>query len=296
MRRLTVLCLLTWMACATDTEDVAPADSSPAEERASLSPSSSDAEIMEHLYRAELEQQATDALTSYFPEMTRDRAYAIQKLRLAHREQSSRRVGWKIGWSRLANPEDELDPVVGHIMEDRLFPEGEPLSTRYFVEGTTGAEAEVVFYLNKDLPGPEVSAEEVAEAVEAVGVAMEFVSGRLTRPHEREHAVADNVYGAGVVLGAKRFQLDEVDFSGEVGQVEVNATIVEEGPATSIMGKDPFEALVWIANELPKRGMQLHAGDFVVTGTVCVPPPVKAGDSARVIFTNLGSVSADFVE
>ena len=300
MRRLTVLCLLTWMACATDTEnnteESAPGESSPAAEDISLSPSSTDAEIMRHLYQAELAQKATDALTSYFPEMTRDRAYAIQKLRLAHREQSSRRVGWKIGWSRLANPEDELDPVVGHVMEDRLFPEGEPLSTRYFVEGTTGAEAEIVFYLNKDLPGPEVSAEEVADAVEAVGVAMEFVSGRLTEPHKREHAVADNVYGAGVVLGAKRFQLDEVDFSGEVGQVEVNATIVEEGPATSIMGKDPFEALVWIANELPKRGMQLHAGDFVVTGTVCVPPPVKAGDSARVIFTNLGSVSADFVE
>ena len=209
MRRFTVLCLLTWMACATDTEEVAPADSSPAEERASLSPSSSDAEIMEHLYRAELEQKTTDALTSHFPEMTRDRAYAIQKLRLAHREQSSRRVGWKIGWSRLANPDDELDPVVGHVMEDRLFPEGEPLSTRYFVEGTTGAEAEVVFYLNKDLPGPEVSAEQVADAVEAVGVAMEFVSGRLTQPHEREHAVADNVYGAGVVLGAQRFELDD---------------------------------------------------------------------------------------
>jgi len=294
MRRFTLLCLLTWMACATDTEEVARGDRSPAEERASLSPSSTDAEIMEHLYRAELEQKATDALTSHFPEITRDRAYAIQKLRLAHREQSSRRVGWKIGWSRLANPEDELDPVVGHVMEDRLFPEGEPLSTRYFVEGTTGAEAEVVFYLNKDLPGPEVSAEELADAVEAVGAAMEFVSGRLTQPHEREHAVADNVYGAGVVLGAQRFDLDDVDFSGEIGQVEVNGIIEQEGPATSIMGKDPFEALVWIANELPKRGMHLHAGDFVVTGTVCVPPPVKAGDSARVLFTSLGSVSVEF--
>ncbi len=296
MRRLTVLCLLSWMACATESEEVAPGESSPAADSASLSPSSGDAEIMEYLYRAELEQKATDALTSHFPEMTRDRAYAIQKLRLAHREQSSRRVGWKIGWSRLANPEDELDPIVGHIMEDRLFPEGEPLSTRYFVEGTTGAEAEVVFYLNQDLPGPEVSAEELAVSVEAVGVAMEFVSGRLTQPHEREHAVADNVYGAGVVLGAERFQLDQVDFSGELGQVEVNGTVVEEGPATSIMGKDPFEALLWIANELPKRGMPLQAGDFVVTGTVCVPPRVKAGDSARVVFTNLGSVSVEFVD
>jgi 2-keto-4-pentenoate hydratase len=251
---------------------------------------------MEHLYQAEMEQEATDALTTHFPELSRERAYAIQKLRLEHREQSSRRVGWKIGWSRQANPEDELDPVVGHIMEDRVFAEDEPLSTRYFTEGSTGAEAEVVFYLNRDLPGPEVSAEEVADAVEAVGVAMEFVSGRLTQPHTREHAIADNVYGAGVVLGAERFPLDEVDLTAEIGRVEVNGEVAAEGPATSIMGEDPFAALVWIANELPKRGWHLEAGDFVVTGTVLAPPPVEAGDSARVVFTNLGSVSADFVE
>ncbi len=97
-----------------------------------------------------------------------------------------------------------------------------------------------------------------------------------------------------IMLGV--LKLAEVDFSNELGQVEVNGTVVEEGPATSIMGTDPFEALVWIANELPKRGWHLRAGDFVVTGTVCVPPPVKAGDSARVIFTNLGSVSVGFVE
>ena len=44
-------------------------------------------------------------------------------------------------------------------------------------DGGRGAEAEVVFYLDADLPGPELSAEEVAAAVESVGAAMEFVSG-----------------------------------------------------------------------------------------------------------------------
>jgi 2-keto-4-pentenoate hydratase len=293
MRAWLILSLVTFCACSSDRDSAPAVESSPSN---TLSPSSTDAEIMEHLYQAELDQRATDALTTHFPDMTRDRAYAIQKLRLEHREKTSRRVGWKIGWSRQANPDDELDPVVGHVMEDRLYTESEPISTRYFTEGSTGAEAEVVFYLNKDLPGPEITAEEVADAVEAVGIAMEFVSGRLTQPHEREHAVADNVYGAGVVLGAERFELDDIDFTEEIGQVDVNGEILAEGPATSIMGKDPFAALVWIANELPKHGWYLHAGDFVVTGTVCQPPPVKAGDSARVTFTNLGSVSAEFID
>jgi len=291
MRGLVVVSLLAFAACASE-----PVVEAPESETRAIGPDATDAEIMEHLYEAELEQTATDALTTHFPDLTRERAYAIQKLRLTHREQTSRRIGWKIGWSRQAEPDEVLDPVVGHVMEDRLFPEDEPLSTQHFVNGSTGAEAEVVFYINKDLPGPMVSAEDVAAAVESVGAAMEFVSGRLTMPHEREHAIADNVYGAGVVLGDERFQLDDVDFAAETGQVEVNGEIIEQGPATSIMGSDPFAALVWIANELPKWGMQLRAGDFVVTGTVCVPPPVKAGDHARVIFTNLGTVSVDFVE
>lgn len=294
-RLLTLLTSVLLVGVACTTENTAPDETNTT---AALSASSTDAEIMQYLYEAEMAQTATDALTTHFPDMTRERGYAIQQLRLAHREQSSRRVGWKIGWSRVASPDelDALDPVLGHVMEDRVYPEGEPLSTRYFVGGSAGAEAEVVFYLSKDLPGPEVSREDVADAVESVGVAMEFVSSRLTQPHSRENAIADNVYGAGVVLGSQRFALDEVDLASEIGHVEVNGTIEQEGPATSIMGKDPFEALVWIANELPKRGFYLHAGDFVVTGTVCVPPPVKAGDTARVVFTTLGSVTVDFFD
>jgi 2-keto-4-pentenoate hydratase len=62
------------------------------------------------------------------------------------------------------------------------------------------------------------------------------------------------------------------------------------------MGEDPLAALVWAANELPKYGMHLEAGDFVVSGTVCVPLRVGAGDTASIHFTSLGSLNAEFVE
>jgi 2-keto-4-pentenoate hydratase len=42
--------------------------------------------------------------------------------------------------------------------------------------------------------------------------------------------------------------------------------------------------------------MQFRAGEFVFSGTVCLPLPVEAGDRATVSFTGLGSVSAEFVE
>ena len=261
-----------------------------------LTADSSNEEIMLHMAQHEENQQQTTALAEHFPEMSRERAYSIQKLRLADRARSSKHIGWKLGWTRKEEPDSVLDPIVGHYTANRVYEEGNPVSTRYFTEGTAWAEPEIVFYLKRDLTGPEVSREEVIAAVEAVGIGMEFVAWRMTSPFTREHAIIDNGIAAGAVLGSDRYPLDQIDFNREFGRVVVNDGEASEGPTTSIMGEDPVAGLVWAANELPKWGMHLRAGDFVFYGTVCPPLLVKAGDSATVSFTNLGSINAEFVE
>jgi len=47
---------------------------------------------------------------------------------------------------------------------------------------------------------------------------------------------------------------------------------------------------------LPKWGMYLKAGQFIVSGTVCVPLPVSAGDNAEIEFSGMGSLQVEFVE
>lgn len=266
------------------------------DELPTISETASDREIAEHMLRAQESQRKTDSLARYFPALSRDRAYAIQRLRLETGSQTAEHVGWKLGWTRLASAGDVLDPIVGHYFADRVFAEGQPVSTRYFTEGVSNAEPEIVFYLKEDLPGPVVTREQVVAAIDTVGIAMEFVNWRAAEPNTREHAIADNGIASGVVLGGERVAFDDIDLAQEVGRVVVNGEQSSDGSASSIMGEDPLAALVWAANELPKWGMQLSAGDFVLSGTVCVPLPVTAGDSATVSFTNLGSVSADFVE
>lgn len=261
-----------------------------------LTADSSNEEIMLHMAQHEENQQQTTALAEHFPEMSRERAYSIQKLRLADRARTSKHIGWKLGWTRKEAADSVLDPIVGHYTANRVYEEGKPVSTRFFTEGKARAEPEVVFYLKKNLVGPEVSREEVIAAVEAVGIGMEFVAWRMISPFTREHAIIDNGIAAGVVLGSDRYPLEQIDFTREIGRVVVNNGEASEGPATSIMGEDPVAGLVWAANELPKWGMHLRAGDFVLSGTVCSPLEVKAGDSAMVGFTNLGSIHAEFVE
>lgn len=262
----------------------------------SLNADADNRQIMQHLYQHEMNQTQTGALAVHFPDMTRERAYAIQHDRLAEHSKTDQHVGWKLGWTRYTGPGEALDPIMGHYMSQRVYAEGNTVSTRFFTAGTASAEPEIVFYLKKDLRGPVVTRAEVIDAIDSVGIAMEFVNWRVTEPRTREHAIADNGIAAGVVLGEERFSLDQLDFSSIEGGVTVNGEQSSNGKATSIMNEDPVAAIVWAANELPKWGMYLKAGQFIVSGTVCVPLPVSAGDRAEIQFTGMGSLRANFIQ
>lgn len=267
-----------------------------ATEPVSLTADSSNRQIMQHLYQHEINQTQTAALANHFSDMTRERAYAIQKGRLAEHSKADQHVGWKLGWTRYTGPDEPLDPIMGHYMSQRVYAEGKPVSTRYFTAGSAAAEPEIVFYLKKDLRGPGVSRADVLDAIDSVGIAMEFVNWRVTEPRTRAHAIADNGIAAGVVLGEQRFAVDELDFESIEGRVTVNGEETSSGKATSIMNEDPVAGIVWAANELPKWGMYLQAGQFIVSGTVCIPLQVSAGDSAAIEFTGMGSLQVDFIQ
>lgn len=260
-----------------------------------LTPNSSDQDIRDHMYHHESNGTQTGALAEHFPDLDRKRAYAIQRGRLEQSQKDDRHVGWKLGWTRQESAEQSLDPIVGHYMSARVYDEGAPVTTAFFTNGEARAEPEIVFYLKNDLPGPVVTREEVIAAIDSVGIAMEFVNFRATQPATREHAIVDNGIAVGVVLADQRHDLATLDFANIEGEVTVNGGETNKGPATSIMGIDPIAGLLWAANELPKWGMHLKAGEFVVSGTVCVPLVVAAGDSATVAFTGMGSLQVDLV-
>ncbi len=262
-----------------------------------LAPESTDADIVAHMMQHESNQTQSDALTVSFPDLSRERAYAIQRLRMEQTATGDDPLaGWKLGWTRMSDATEPLDPIMGHYLQSRVHAFGQPVSTKFFTNGTASAEPEIVFYLNRDLPGPTVTREEVIDAIDSVGIAMEFVNWRALEPRTREHAIADNGIASGVILGTRRFDVRDLDFSQIEGSVTVNSAETNVGKTTSIMGKDPVEGLLWAANELPKYGMHLRAGQFVVSGTVCPPLPVSAGDRARIAFTGMGSIDAMFVE
>ena len=64
--------------------------------------------------------------------------------------------------------------------------------------------------------------------------------------------------------------------------------------AAAVLGQ-PAVAVAMMANELAKRGQEIPAGTFIMTGGVTEAIPVEAGDSVTVRFQDLGTVSMRFV-
>ena len=56
---------------------------------------------------------------------------------------------------------------------------------------------------------------------------------------------------------------------------------------------EPFDVLLWAANELSRRGIGLKAGHIVTPGSVNVPLPLPlpAGGTAVAVFEDLGRIT-----
>ena len=76
-------------------------------------------------------------------------------------------------------------------------------------------------------------------------------------------------------------------------QLLANGQLDSTGNGTNVLDH-PLNALAWLANELPKFGLQLSAGDYVTTGLTTEVYAATAGDQVTADFGSLGSVDLKF--
>lgn len=301
---LTGLALLASVACGTAEEQssdmTSDADSASAAETltTTLTPDSDRAAIVAHLLEAEGKKINTEAMAVNFPDLDRQTAYDIQADILAEKLKNEERIGWKIGFSRMPEDPATLDPIFGHMMASNVYEPGTPVAAASFVADTAVVEGEFVFWIGEDLPGPDLTREQVGDAVTAVGGVIELLSswtsGTEETPSTRDHDVTGNVFHVGIILGETRVPLAEMDFTKETAAVAIDGEERASALATTNMGVDPLEALTWLANELTTYSDEyLRAGDVVITGTVFPPPRMGAGSKAVMSYTTLGTIEVE---
>ena len=152
-----------------------------------------------------------------------------------------------------------------------------------------GLEFELAVELGQDVgpgDGP-FSADSAAAVIANVRPAFELIEDKDADYSDLDvlTLMADNAWCAGVVLGEEITgwrELDLGDMASEVRQTGADPEAANTGAA------DPLGSLAWVLNHFAGRGVTLHQGEHIITGSAVRTRFPTAGDT--ISYTVAGAV------
>jgi len=246
---------------------------------------------------------ALDALPAPLRPHDADQGHAIQAELPAVAGQAV--VGWKIAATSTAGQAHigVSGPLPGRILAGFVRPPGEPVSLRG--NRMRVAEPEFAFRFGQDLPPRAAprTADEVMAAVATLHPAFELPDSRYVDFVHAGQAqlLADDaccgifVFGPPAPEGWRALDLAAHRVHATVHAGDGRLRLRREGEGRAALG-DPRLALTWMVNELAARGVALHAGQTVSTGTCMAPLEVAPGDRVEADYGLLGRIALGLVD
>jgi 2-keto-4-pentenoate hydratase len=214
-------------------------------------------------------------------------------------------AGWKIAATSTVGQAHigVSGPLPGRILTSFVRPPGEPVSLRG--NRMRVAEPEFAFRFGLDLP-PRHAPRQTAEVMAAVATlhpAIELPDSRYADFARAGLAqlLADDaccgvfVFGPAAPEGWRALDLATHRVHATVFAADGPPRYRREGEGRAALG-DPRLALTWMVNELSARGVALHAGQTVSTGTCMVPLEVVPGDRVDADYGVLGRVAVTLLD
>ncbi|MGE0737163.1 MAG: 2-keto-4-pentenoate hydratase [Alphaproteobacteria bacterium] len=211
-------------------------------------------------------------------------------------------AGWKIGCTSeeaqkmLSAPGPFFGRVFAHTLI-RMPGKGTPAEAEHRAFLDPGVESEFAFVMARDLPPRDkpYSRDEVGAAVASLHPAFEIVDPRWLDWLKVGLAsiVADNGANGGLLLGPAVANWRAIDLAAVKVSLTFDGKHVMSGEGSAVMGH-PLNALTWLANELPKRGHFLRAGEAVTTGTCTSLHKIPPNIAARADFGPVGAAQLVF--
>jgi len=249
------------------------------------------------LYKSLKAQTTIAPLTNTFDDIDIEDGYLISKVMLTHRltNDGVSVIGKKIGVT--SAPVQKMlgvfQPDFGFLTSDMIYKNGATISISNTMIQPK-AEAEIAFRLNKDLLGPNVTEQDVLDATECIMPCFEIVDSRIDDWKIKiEDTVADNASCGVFVLGDVELDPREHDLPNLSVKVFKNDQPLSEGLGSAVQG-NPLTAVAWLANTLGEFGIELKAGEVILSGSVVPLEPVVAGDKMHMELEGLGSTTLFF--
>ena len=221
-------------------------------------------------------------------------AYAVQRVNHELRfAAGARLIGRKIGLTSEA-VQRQLgvgQPDSGYLFGDMAVVDGTVPPGRLL---QPRVEAEIAFWLARDVPGAVASTDDVLAAIDSAVAAIEIVDSRIAGwDISIVDTVADNASSGMFVVSEHRVDPTELDLLGVAMSMSRNDEVVSTGSGAACLG-NPLNAVLWLAQTSARLGRPLRAGELVLSGALGPLVPVGPGDDVRAEITGLGPVRVAF--
>jgi 2-keto-4-pentenoate hydratase len=246
------------------------------------------------LDRAQRNCRAIEPLTDEHSDLTVDDAYEIQAALVQETLNRGNSIaGKKVGFTSPAVQQGLglVEPGYGYLFDGGAIKNEGQVAFDGLLQPRI--EPEIAFVMRETLRAP-VTVADVLSVTDIVP-AFEILDSRITDWKVKgPDIIADNSAHGLFVIGDTKRAAHEIDIPQIRMELENKGSVVASGAATAVLG-DPTLAVVWLANKLSERTLQLQAGEVVLTGSLCTPLVVARGDELRATFGDLGSVAVSFV-
>ena len=250
---------------------------------------------VETLLNADRDKKQAVQLSTTFPHITIEDAYAVSTAVAQHRiKAGAKLIGHKVGLtSKAMQASSQInEPDYGHLLDTMMIADGAKVPHANYC--LPRVEIELAFVLGKPLEGPGVGMTDVLRATEYVVPAIEIVDARLQNPRKIFDTVADNGAAAGIVVGGRPIGPMDMDLRWVGGIMYRNSEIEETGLAAGVLGH-PALGVAWLANRLGKNGVTLEAGHLILAGSFTRVVFANKGDTLHGDFGPLGGVAVQFI-
>jgi 2-keto-4-pentenoate hydratase len=205
-------------------------------------------------------------------------------------------IGYKVACtSAVAQRALEVDqPLFGRLLAHTSHADGAVLSAGSFTHRVV--ESEFAFRIGRDVPRrPDGhTIETVSACIDAVVPAIEIVDYRYDSwTVGALQVAADNAIHGAWVSGTPLRDWRDLDLAAAAVSVVRNGEPVASGSGAAVLGH-PLEVMRFLADELPRFGRDLAAGDLVTTGVTTEVFEAEAGDLIEASFDGVGNVRVSF--
>lgn len=198
-------------------------------------------------------------------------------------------IGWKVGFTNDAAQarHGATEPVFAGLLGGFSYVGEAELASP--AHKGLGVEAELAVRLGQPLSGP-ITRDEAAAAIDGVAIAFEIIQPRCdVDVAGLPTLIADGTQQYGTVLGA--WNEDYPPLTLDQADVKLQVDGFTDGfmTATEVLGH-PLNAITWLSEATARHGVELQAGDVILTGAIIPAKLLESGQMAELASDGLGDI------